>query len=86
LPIGEIIFRQPTPVILYLLPKSEKPIKAMIRHLPLNTPAEDISDGLVNLGFEVVSIKQMTTTCQSSPEESKITKLHKPYTTLSYCQ
>jgi hypothetical protein len=38
-------------------PKSEKPIKAVIHHLPLNTPAEAISDGLVNLGFDVVSAK-----------------------------
>jgi hypothetical protein len=53
--------------------KSEKPIKAAIRHLPLNTPAEDISDGLVNLGFDVVSIKQMTTTRRSSPDDPKIT-------------
>jgi hypothetical protein len=37
--------------------KSEKPIKAVIHHLPLNTPAEDISDGLVSLGFDVVSVK-----------------------------
>jgi hypothetical protein len=29
-------------------PKSEKPIKAVIRHLPINTPAEDICDGLVS--------------------------------------
>jgi hypothetical protein len=36
-------------------PKSEKPIKAVIRHLPINTPAEDIYDGLVSLGFDVVS-------------------------------
>jgi hypothetical protein len=28
-------------------PKSEKPIKAVKRHLPLNTPAEGICDGLV---------------------------------------
>jgi hypothetical protein len=53
-------------------PKSEKPIKAVIRHLPLNTPAEDISDGLVSLGFDVVSVKQMTATRRSPPEESKI--------------
>jgi hypothetical protein len=38
--------------------KSLKPIKAVIRHLPLNTPAEDISDGLVNVGFDVISVKQ----------------------------
>jgi hypothetical protein len=30
-------------------PKSEKPMKAVIRHLPHNTPAEDISDGLESL-------------------------------------
>ncbi|PNF15438.1 hypothetical protein B7P43_G18173, partial [Cryptotermes secundus] len=40
-------------------PKPEKPIKAVTRHLPQNTP-EDISDGLVNLGFDVISIKEMT--------------------------
>jgi hypothetical protein len=32
-------------------PKLEKPVKAVIRHLPPNTPAEDISDGLVSLGL-----------------------------------
>jgi hypothetical protein len=55
--------------------KSEKPIKAVIRHLPINTPAEDISDGLVSLGFDVVSVKQMTTTRRSSPEDPKISNL-----------
>jgi hypothetical protein len=49
-------------------PKSEKPIKAVIRHLPQNTPAEDISDGLVSLGFDVISVKQMTTTRRSATE------------------
>jgi hypothetical protein len=41
-------------------PKSEKPIKAVICHLPHNTPAEDISDGLVSLGFNIVSVRQLT--------------------------
>jgi hypothetical protein len=36
-------------------PKSEKPMKAVIRHLPQNTPAEDISDGLVSLAFDVIT-------------------------------
>jgi hypothetical protein len=49
-------------------PKSQKPIKAVIRHLPLNTPAEDISDGLVNLGFDIISVKQMSTTRRSSAD------------------
>jgi hypothetical protein len=33
-----------------------------------NTLAEDISDGLVSLGYDVISIKQMTTTRRSPPE------------------
>jgi hypothetical protein len=59
----------------YTFPKSEKPINSVIRHLPLNTPAQNISDGLVNLGFDVVSVKQMTTTRRSSPEDPKTTNL-----------
>jgi hypothetical protein len=58
-----------------LYPKSEKPIKAVIRHLPVNTPAEDICDALVSLRFDVVSVKQMTTTRRSPPEEPKVTNL-----------
>jgi hypothetical protein len=38
--------------------KSEKAIKAVIRHLPHNTAAEDISDGLVSLGFDVVRVNR----------------------------
>jgi hypothetical protein len=41
-------------------PKSEKPIKAVIRHLPANTPAQDISEALVDLGFDTINVKQMT--------------------------
>jgi hypothetical protein len=48
-------------------PKTLKPIKAVIRYLPLITPAEDISDGLVSLCFDVIRVKQMTATCQSPP-------------------
>jgi hypothetical protein len=36
-------------------PKFQKPIKAVIL-LPPNTPAEDISDGLVDLGYGVISV------------------------------
>jgi hypothetical protein len=46
-------------------PKNEKPVKAVIRQLPHNTPAQDISDGLVSLGFDVINVKQTTTTRQS---------------------
>jgi hypothetical protein len=59
----------------YSFPKSENPINAMIRHLPHNTPAEDITDGLVSLGFDVVTVKQIITTRRCLPEESKIINL-----------
>jgi hypothetical protein len=54
-------------------PKSGKPIRAVITHLRPNTPADDICNGLVSLGFDVISVKKMTTTRRSPPEESKIT-------------
>jgi hypothetical protein len=41
-------------------PKSERPVKAVIRHLPINTPAEDISNSLQDLGYSELSVKQMT--------------------------
>jgi hypothetical protein len=56
-------------------PKSQKPIKAVIRHLPQNAPAENISDGLMSLGFDVINVKQMTTSRRSPPEQSKIITL-----------
>jgi hypothetical protein len=37
--------------------KFQRPIKAVIRNLPVSTPAEDISDGIMNLGFDVISLK-----------------------------
>jgi hypothetical protein len=49
-------------------PKSEKPIKAVIRHLPSNTPAQDICDGLTDLGFDIISVKQMSTSRRSQPQ------------------
>jgi hypothetical protein len=56
-------------------PKSEKLIKAVIRHLPHDTPAKDISDDLVSLGFDVVGIEQMTAALRSPPEEPKVINL-----------
>jgi hypothetical protein len=53
-------------------PKSLKPIKAVIRHIPLNTPSQDISDGLMDLGFDI-NVKQMSTTCRS-PSEGTLSK------------
>jgi hypothetical protein len=56
-------------------PKSEKPIKAAIRHLPGDTPAEDISNELVALGFSVISVQQMTANRQLPKGETQIVNL-----------
>jgi hypothetical protein len=47
------------------LPKFLKPLRAVIRHLPDNTPAEEIYEGLVKLYFDVISVKQMSITSWS---------------------
>jgi hypothetical protein len=50
-------------------PKFQKPIKAVIQHLSVSSPAKDISDALVNFGFDVTnSVKQTPTTCRSPAE------------------
>jgi hypothetical protein len=46
-------------------PKSQKPVKAVIRHIPHSTTVEDICDGLMNLGFDVIRGKQITTNRRS---------------------
>jgi hypothetical protein len=43
-------------------PNSEKPIKAVICHLPPNMPAENISNSLENFGFNIVNMRQMMIT------------------------
>jgi hypothetical protein len=50
--------------------RSQKPIEAVIRHLPFTTPAEDISHGLVHLGFGVINVKQMLVTRLSPAKET----------------
>jgi hypothetical protein len=42
-------------------PNSEKSIKAVIRHLPPDTSAEDISNSLKDLCFNVIKVRQLTT-------------------------
>jgi hypothetical protein len=44
----------------------ENTIKAAIRHLPGETPAEDIANELVALGYKVHNVRQTTTTRQQS--------------------
>jgi hypothetical protein len=43
-------------------PNSEKPIKAAIRHLPPDTPAEDISNSLEGLCFNIINVRKMEAT------------------------
>jgi hypothetical protein len=42
-------------------PHSENPIKAVIRHLLPDMPAEDISNNLEDLGFNVINVRQLMT-------------------------
>jgi hypothetical protein len=58
-------------------PKSQKPIKAVIWHLPFTTLAEDISDVLAYLGFDVINVKQMPATYRSPAEGTSTADL--PY-------
>jgi hypothetical protein len=51
-------------------PKSLRPVKAVIRHLSGNIPAEDISNELVALGFSVISVRQLAATKSSLREET----------------
>jgi hypothetical protein len=53
-------------------PESEKPIKAIIRHLLHDTPAEDISNSLNDLGFDVINVKQMTSKKTDTQGRSKV--------------
>jgi len=48
-------------------PKSVKPIKAVIRHLPGSIPAEDIAKELQALGFSIISVRQMTSKRLQAP-------------------
>jgi hypothetical protein len=50
-------------------------MKAVIGHLPHNTPAQDLSDWLMSLVFDVIGVKQMT----SHPSVTlRRVKNHKP--------
>jgi hypothetical protein len=56
-------------------------MKAVIRRVPHNTPAEDISDGLVSLGFDI-SVKQMTATRRSPADGS--TTINLPFFLITF--
>jgi hypothetical protein len=38
-------------------PNSEKFVKAVIRHFLPDTPAKNISNGIVDLGFSVINVR-----------------------------
>jgi hypothetical protein len=47
---------------------SQKAIRSVIRQVPISRSAEDISDGFINFGFDIISVKPMSPTCQSPVE------------------
>jgi hypothetical protein len=53
--------------------KPLKAIKVIIHHLPVNTPVEDTSDELMGLGFNIFSVKQISS-IRRSPSEGTPTK------------
>jgi hypothetical protein len=53
-----------------LYTKGDKPVKAVIRHLPNNTSSEDITVALQESGYEVICVKQMTAKCLPRKEKS----------------
>jgi hypothetical protein len=53
-------------------PKLEEPIKAVIRHC-LQILLQRIPKGLVDLGFDVISVKQMPTVRKSTEGTTHIT-------------
>jgi hypothetical protein len=63
-------FEQNSLTYFTFFPKSDKPVKAVLRHLPSNTPAQDISDGLVYLGSDDVSVRQISS-ARRSPDGPK---------------
>jgi hypothetical protein len=60
-------------------PKSFEPIKAVTRKLPSVTQAEEIYEDISDLGFEVMSVKQMTSSRRSLPQTGqKSPNVHLP--------
>jgi hypothetical protein len=56
-------------------PNSEKPMNAVIRHLHQDTPAEDISNSLEELGFNVISVKQLVTNRRAPTGQTRLETL-----------
>jgi hypothetical protein len=56
-------------------PKSLRPVKAVVRHLPRDTPAEVTSDELLALDFSVISFRQLTSTKQQPQGGSQLVNI-----------
>jgi hypothetical protein len=56
-------------------PTSEQPITAVIFHLPPNTPVEDITNSLEDLGFNVINVRQMTATRRALNRQNHVEPL-----------
>jgi hypothetical protein len=54
-------FKNTNLVFYTFYPKSQKLIKAVICHLPEATPAEEVSDRLMDLGYDIIIKHKMTT-------------------------
>jgi hypothetical protein len=65
-PIQNLLSQKDLPFFTFYI-KGDKPVNAVIRHLPNNTSSEDITVALQELGYEVISVKQMTAK-RPSPE------------------
>jgi hypothetical protein len=64
-------------------PYSEKPVKAVIHHLPPDTPAEDISNSLEDIGLNVINVRQMTATRRAPNAQTHVEFLHPFFVTLT---
>jgi hypothetical protein len=59
-------------------------MKAVIRNLPHNIAAKDLSDGLGSLRFDVISVKHMTATRRPSSDGSIIMNTPLPINIADY--
>jgi hypothetical protein len=57
-------------------PNSERSIKAVIPHLPPNTPVKNISKRLEVLAFNVINVRQMTATRRAPKGQIHVEPIH----------
>jgi hypothetical protein len=69
-------FEEPN-YLFYLLPKNKNHVKAIIRHLPSIKLAEELYKALVELAFDIIGVKHITT--NPPPPSKKDHKKIKPF-------